>query len=162
MGKFTFVATSQRLIAGTLLAYLFSGTAAAAPSATSCADLTMLKIAASEIGLPSGGASISSAEMQTVPADPKTPGATREFCKVLGAVAPIDPNAPPVNFQVNLPLTWNGKALQYGGGGFNGTLISGVNALGNPRLDMPSPLARGFATWGTDSGHEAAKLPEIQ
>ena len=24
------------------------------------------------------------------------------------------------------------------------------------------PVARGFATWGTDSGHEAAKLPEIQ
>src|SRR5262245_4932445 len=87
MGKIAFVAASQRLIAGILLAYLFSGTAAAAPSATSCADLTKLKIAASEIALPNGGAAIMSAQMATVPADPKTPGATREFCKVLGAIA---------------------------------------------------------------------------
>jgi hypothetical protein len=43
------------------------------------------------------------------------------FCKVLGAVLPVDPNAPPVNFEVNLPMQWNGKALQIGGGGFNGT-----------------------------------------
>jgi hypothetical protein len=30
------------------------------------------------------------------------------------------------------------------------------------RLDTPVPVARGFATWGTDSGHDNAKLPEIQ
>ena len=30
--------------------------------------------------------------------------------KVLGAVKPFDPAAPPVNFQINPPLQWNGKA----------------------------------------------------
>src|SRR6266436_8457528 len=31
-----------------------------------------------------------------------------------------------------------------------------------PRDPAAPPIARGFATWGTDSGHDNAKLPEIQ
>ena len=31
------------------------------------------------------------------------------------------PKAPPILFQVNLPTRWNGRSVQYGGGGFNGT-----------------------------------------
>src|SRR5215470_10429319 len=85
-----------------------------ASATVNCADLANLKILASDIGLPSGGATITSAQMATVPADPLKPGATRDYCKVLGAVAPIDPNAPPVNFEINLPADWNGKAVQYG------------------------------------------------
>ena len=34
----------------------------------------------------------------------------------LGRIDPIDPQAPPVLFEVNLPVEWNGRALQYGGG----------------------------------------------
>src|SRR5690242_4889895 len=85
----------------------FACTAAPANAATACADLVQLKITAKDIGLPSGGATISSAQVATVPADPAMPGTTREYCKVLGAVAPVDPNAPPVNFEVNLPMQWN-------------------------------------------------------
>ncbi len=95
-----------------------------AGAAGNCADLANLKIPASEIGLPSGGATIASAQTSTVPADPLNPGATRDYCKVLGAIEPIDPKAPPVNFEVNLPVSWNGKAVQYGGGGSNGVLIT--------------------------------------
>ena len=83
-----------------------------ANAAVNCTDLANLRILASEIGLPSGGATITSARMATVPADPLNAGATRDYCQVLGAVAPIDPNAPPVNFEVNLPADWNGKAVQ--------------------------------------------------
>jgi feruloyl esterase len=133
-----------------------------ASAAVNCADLVNLRIPASEIGLPSGGATITSAQMATVPADPLNPGATRDYCKVLGAVEPMDPNAPPVNFEVNLPVDWNGKAVQYGGGGFNGVLITGLAPLRDARLDTPVSVARGYATWGTDSGHDSAKLPEIQ
>ena len=97
--------------------------------------------------------------MQSVPADPAAPnGAKRDYCKVLGAIAPVDPNAPPINFQVNLPAQWNGKAVQYGGGGSNGVLITGMNPLRDARRDTPVPVARGFATWGTDSGHQNEKL----
>jgi feruloyl esterase len=134
---------------------------ASAQTAAACAALANLKIAPSEIALPSGGASITSAQIATVVADPTQPdGAKREYCKVLGAVAPIDPKAPPVNFEVNLPLQWNGKALQYGGGGTNGVLITGLAPLRDARADTPVPVARGYATWGTDSGHDNKQLPE--
>src|SRR5712671_6548004 len=105
-----------------------------ANAAVNCADLANLKIPASEIGLPSGGAAIASAQMATVPLNP---GATRDYCKVLGAVQPADPNAPPVNFEVNLPADWNGKAVQYGGGGSNGVLITGLAPLRDARRDTP-------------------------
>jgi feruloyl esterase len=50
---------------------------------------------------------------------------------------------------------WNGRSVQYGGGGFNGVLITGVGLPPAAPFDAPSPLARGFATYGTDSGHES-------
>jgi hypothetical protein len=130
-----------------------------ASAAENCADLANLKIAASEIGLPSGGAAITSAQIATMPADPLNPRTTRDYCKVLGAVAPMEAGAPPVNFEVNLPVDWNGKAVQYGGGGSNGVLITGLAPLRDARRDTPVPVARGFATWGTDSGHDTKKLP---
>jgi feruloyl esterase len=77
------------------------------------------------------------------------------FCKVLGHIEPTDPKAPPIKFQVNLPADWNGRSLQYGGGGFNGTLITGLGLPPAYPYDKPSPLAHGFVTYGTDSGHEA-------
>jgi hypothetical protein len=61
---------------------------------------------------------------------------------VLGVVAPVDPNAPPVNFEVNLPAEWNGKAVQCGGGGSNGVLITGLAPLRDARRDTPVPVAR--------------------
>jgi hypothetical protein len=79
--------------------------------------------------------------------------ANPEFCRLLGHIDPADPAAPPIRFQLNLPLQWNGRAVQYGGGGFNGVLISGVGLPAAAPFDGASPLARGFATYGTDSGH---------
>jgi len=152
--------TSLRLLLATSATAALALAAAPANAATACADLVQLKIAAKDIGLASGGATISSAQIATVVADPANPGATKEYCKVLGAVQPLDPNAPPVNFEVNLPMQWNGKAVQYGGGGSNGVLITGLAPLRDARRDTPVPVARGFATWGTDSGHDNKKLPE--
>jgi pimeloyl-ACP methyl ester carboxylesterase len=144
---------------GSAVAILAAAASSPAPAAVKCTDLVNLKILASEIGLPSGGATITSAQMATVPADPLNPDATRDYCRVLGAVQPIDPNAPPVNFEVNLPADWNGKAVQYGGGGSNGVLITGLAPLRDAPRDTPVPVARGFATWGTDSGHDNKQLP---
>ena len=109
---------------------------AAAQDANKCAALANLTIASTEVGLPNGGVRIASAERAAVDADLGRPGGdTREYCKVLGAILPVDPAAPPVNFEVNLPLQWNGKALQYGGGGTNGVLITGLAQGGDiPRL----------------------------
>jgi feruloyl esterase len=57
--------------------------------------------------------------------------ATPQFCRVLGHIDPTDPKAPPIRFQLNLPLPWNGRSVQYGGGGFNGVLITGLAAAGS-------------------------------
>src|ERR1700761_3142144 len=66
------------------------------------------------------------------------------FCKVLGSIAPADPKAPPIKFEVNLPVEWNGRSVQYGGGGFNGVLISGLGLPPAYPFDKPWPLSRGF------------------
>jgi len=91
-------------------------------AATSCPICQIWKIAAGEIGFarPAAG-TIASTQIQTVPTDSAAPGATSEFCKVLGAILPVDPNAPPVNFEVTCRPSGHGKAVQYGGGGTNGT-----------------------------------------
>ncbi len=93
------------------------------------------------------------AERGPTPAARVTP-ATPSFCRVLGRIGAADPKAPPIRFQLNLPLQWNGRTVQYGGGGFNGVLISAVGLPPASPFDTPSPLAQGYATYGTDSGHE--------
>jgi feruloyl esterase len=66
-------------------------------------------------------------------------------------MAPVDrsPTAKPINFRVALPASWSHRAAQIGGGGFNGTI---PNLTGG--ADKP-PLQQGFATYGSDSGHQS-------
>ncbi len=131
--------------------------------AVRCASLTA-GVASNEIGIPSGAATIDSAtwvaatnlavaERGPTPASRVSP-ATPAFCKILGRIAPVSSTAPPILFQVNLPSQWNGRSVQYGGGGFNGTLINATGLPPAQRFDTPSPLAQGFVTLGTDSGHQ--------
>ena len=47
--------------------------------------------------------------------------------------------------------SWNRRAVQLGGGGMNGTI---PNLTGGGLGRRPSLLARGFATYGSDSGHQ--------
>jgi len=94
------------------------------------------------------------AEKAPTPAARVTP-ANPTFCKVLGHFEPSNADAPPIMFEVNLPVDWNGRSLQYGGGGFNGVLITGLGLPPAYPFDKPSPLARGFVTYGTDSGHQS-------
>ncbi|NDZ18240.1 tannase/feruloyl esterase family alpha/beta hydrolase [Variovorax sp. WS11] len=128
-----------------------------------CSALAGKSISTSSIGLPSGPATVLSAVLVTaapesVTGNTLTP-AIPEYCKVLGSVAPRDPKAQPINFQLNLPTRWNGKALQYGGGGFNGVLVSGLAPLRDAAPGDPLPITRGYATFGTDSGHQASTSP---
>jgi Tannase and feruloyl esterase len=127
---------------------------ALAQGAAPCATLAGHSIEPPLIGIPSGPALITSATTEHLPAAPAAAEPSVAYCKVLGEIAPLDAAAPPIRFEVNLPEQWNGKAVQYGGSGFNGVLITGLDPLRDARLDTPVPVTRGFATWGTDSGHQ--------
>ena len=121
--------------------------------AQACPTLGGKTVAASEIGVPSGSAVVTSA---TLVAAVTTAPAFGEYCKVLGTVAATSAGADPIRFQLNLPTTWNGRAVMVGGGGFNGTLVDAVAALRDAAPGQPQPITQGYATFGTDSGHDAS------
>lgn len=134
-----------------------SGTAptAAAPvlsAAEACAQLTSLSIPAAAIGLPTTGVTIKSAELVAATAEANING---EYCKVLGAIHPATYTAPDINFEVNLPTEWNRKTLQFGGGGLNGTVVTGLARYAKQPEAEQTPLARGYVTLGSDSGHQS-------
>ena len=76
---------------------------------------------------------------------------TPAYCSVEGSLAPVDKNAPPIRFGVALPASWWFRGAQLGGGGMNGTIprLTGGVGRGGPTL-----LQQGFATYGSDSGHQ--------
>jgi len=121
------------------------------PSA--CADLNGFAIAAQFIGLPTTGAVVTSAAI--IPAAGTGVSAVAAYCKVLGDINPVDSSAPKIKFQVNLPSNWNSKAMMFGGGGFNGVLATGLANVPAGPTNQGTPLARGYATFGSDSGHQA-------
>jgi feruloyl esterase len=124
---------------------------------SSCRALRGMTVAAAAIGLPTTGAYVRSAKL--------VQDSRGEYCKVLGSVRPVDPSAQDIRFEVNLPTNWNGKGVQFGGGSFDGWL-GATNGLKHTPVSVASeqgPLARGFATFGSDSGHHKhyLLLPEV-
>ena len=84
----------------------------------------------------------------------QTPGSNPAYCSVNGAMAPVEANAKPINFQVVLPASWSRRAAQLGGGGMNGSI---PNLLGGVDMGPGTSLIQlGFATYGSDSGHQMA------
>jgi len=154
---------SSLLIAASLALSACSHVPSVKPPEAACSALAGRSIPAASIGLHRGPAIVQSAALvapvpESVNGNSVTPS-TPELCKVLGSVASRDPKAQTINFQVNLPVRWNGKALQYGGGGFNGILVNGLSPLRDAAPGDPLPIARGYATFGTDSGHQASTFP---
>jgi hypothetical protein len=127
-----------------------------APVTKSCADLNGMAIPAASIGLPTTGATVTSTAV--VPAAGTGAALVPEFCKVLAAINPVDATAPQIKFQLDLPTVWNGKAMMFGGGGFDGSIPAVGGNVGIGPSDKPTPLQRGYATFGSDSGHQAGAL----
>jgi acetyl esterase/lipase len=123
-----------------------------------CAALSALKIPAEKIGKPTGGAVIESAALVAAATPGVVPGAIvkadGEYCKVVGFIKPVDVKAPDIEFEVNLPSAWNGRALEMGGGGYDGVLVTGLGPFSNEPARLTTPLARGYVTLGSDSGHK--------
>ena len=130
-----------------------------------CDALAGMTVPAASIGLPTSGAAIVAADL--IPPAPQTVTADRavlaipEYCRVTGRIAPVDPAAPPINFHVNLPTSWNRKLAQLGGSGQNGVipvaLTTGMH-WGPESIppNAPYALSRGFVVYGSDSGHQTA------
>ncbi|WP_037033051.1 MULTISPECIES: tannase/feruloyl esterase family alpha/beta hydrolase [unclassified Rahnella] len=128
---------------------LFTATVLAAPekglTEAQCVALKNVHINADAIGLPTRGARVTTVAMAGHPGN--------QHCKIEGQIRPVDLNAPDINFQLYLPLEWNGKALQLGGSGFDGAIKDADTARLAPAA-TPGAIKQGYATFGSDSGHQ--------
>jgi len=132
---------------------LMACTAPMAATQTPCADLTGMAIPASAIGLPTTGGAVISAAI--VPAAGAGAALVAEYCRVTAQISPVDPSAPNILFRVALPTSWNQKALMYGGGGFDGSIPNVTGNVPSGATDKTLPVTRGYAVFGSDSGHQA-------
>jgi Tannase and feruloyl esterase len=143
-------AIAQRLFAGRLTAALLGAACvcAAAPAHAQCVQFAGQSVPASAIGLPTRGALVTSAVI--VPATQPGNG-NGDYCRITGMIRAVRDDAPAIHFQLNLPKRWNGRALQLGGGGYSGEVVSGTGMV--PFAPNATPLVQGYATFGSDSGH---------
>ncbi|WP_439659194.1 tannase/feruloyl esterase family alpha/beta hydrolase [Lentzea sp. HUAS TT2] len=130
-----------------------------ASATTSCADLNQVRIPASVISLPTTGGRVTAAAVTSSVVS----GQTVEYCQVDADLYPVDRSAPAIKMRVALPHGWNGKALMFGGGGYNGTIPALTGNVPFAAADAPAPLARRYATFASDSGHQqgAGSVPSL-
>jgi Tannase and feruloyl esterase len=116
-----------------------------------CQRMMGLSVASSAIALPTSGAVVTSATV--VPASGTGSTARPEYCLVAGDIKPVDTSAPSIKFNLALPTNWNSKAMMFGGGGMDGSIPSVAGNVPAGPTNQPVPLARGYAVFGSDSGH---------
>jgi hypothetical protein len=108
-----------------------------------CAALADVTIPAAEIGLPTNGADVDTAVWD----------AAGSYCAVTGWIRAV--TAPQdMQFRVNLPANWNRRTLQFGGGGFDGSLVTATGLYTAQPAGSPTALSRGWVTLGSDGGHQ--------
>ncbi len=141
-------------------------------TAQACAALQSATIPASAFSLQTGGATITSATFLQAGDVGNING---NFCKILGSINPLTTTGNvalggpttnlPINFEANLPAVWNGGFAHIGGGGFDGTLNDGSTGVPGPNglsllnfspTTAQTPLAQGYVTFGSDSGHTSS------
>src|SRR5580704_8989670 len=120
-------------------------------SRETCTSLQGFSIPASAFGLATAGALVQSAVFVGAS---ETGNVNGDFCKVTGIVKPHNPSSPNLEFEVNLPQAWNRRALQMGGGGYDGSLVTGLTQYSNQAPTSDTPLKQGYVTLGSDGGHK--------
>ncbi len=105
------------------------------------------------MALPTEGAQISASTV--VAASDSAPS----HCEIKGAIAPVSENAWPINFSVLIPEEWNKKAVHFGGSGYNGSIPNLYARVAGSPANAQSPLQRGYAVFGSDSGHQSETSP---
>lgn len=116
---------------------------------TTCSNLQQLSISSERFELPTSGAVI---ETSTLVQDNEN----GDYCSVTGFILPQRAEDSKMEFRVNLPTIWNKRALQMGGGGPNGSLITGVGPYKQQTIGTPTPLKQGYVTLGGDGGYKLA------
>ena len=119
-----------------VLAFVSACVSQAADPADPCADLATLDLIDMRIGT-----------AETVPAGDGVPA----HCRATGVIETE------INFELLLPeaAEWNGRFLMGGGGGFVGSVQNQARGL---YAHGGGPLARGYATVGTDTGHSGGGI----
>lgn len=102
-------------------------------AATECAAVALLKLP---------DVRVTGAEAVAPGASSKPAKVTVPHCRVEGVIGTE------IRFRLVLPDGWNGRFVMGGGGGFVGTVDNQVEEVAN----------RGFATVGTDTGHQASGI----
>jgi hypothetical protein len=118
-----------------------------------CTQLAGMAIPAADIALPTTGGAVTTAVV-TAPSGTGA-AAIPEHCLVTGTISPVDPGAPKITFRLALPTTWNSKVVMFGGGGLDGTIPNVAGNVPAGPTNQPTPLGRGYATFASDSGHQA-------
>lgn len=118
-----------------------------------CEGLRGVVIDPGQIGVRSGVATVTDATAEN---ELSATGTPTPYCKVLGTIAPLTQGASAIHFEVNLPSGWNRKFVMTGGGGFNGILLGGLGPLRDFPNGATTPMARGYVTASTDSGHQVS------
>ena len=126
-------------------------------AATNCENLASLRLAdatiTSAVVLPEGpppargsGAGGPPARGGAPPANVAPPPNIPAHCRVQVTLKPTSDSV--INMELWLPVqNWNGKFMGVGNGGFAGSIQGRTN-------EMPDALRRGYATAGTDTGHQ--------
>ncbi|MGX1488224.1 tannase/feruloyl esterase family alpha/beta hydrolase [Streptomyces tendae] len=128
------------------------------PSADArCTSLAGTAIPSSAISLRTRGGRVDAAS----PVTETVGGVSLAYCRADAALSPVDRSAPDIRLRVALPLDWNRRSMMFGGGGYNGTVRDVRGNVPFAPTDGAPPLARGYATYAGDSGHQAdsAKHP---
>ncbi|HEX4049715.1 MAG TPA: tannase/feruloyl esterase family alpha/beta hydrolase [Steroidobacteraceae bacterium] len=122
--------------------------------AADCTSLEGFMIPAAAIGLPTGGAIVESAVTVTGSRPGNVAG---DYCKVTGFIRNATASMAVFEFEVNLPITWNGRALQMGGGGYDGALVDALGPYTLQPRGEDTPLERGYVTLGSNGGHQGGR-----
>lgn len=130
-----------------------------------CQDLAAFVIDRSAISLPTGGGRVVKAAYLQALVDEYS-YSVPAHCAVSGVIHPVDKQAPPITFELDMPDHWTRRTLLLGGSGFDGA----VPDLKPPLFSAPgqlaqSPLEYGMAVFASDGGHQAgprmAPIPAV-
>ncbi len=116
------------------------------PPALSATDCTALMAAT---GLPNATTAINTTTSMFVAAT----ATVAEHCLINGSInarTGVDGQPYAINFRLRLPTVWNGRLYMGGGGGTDGSVVDPVNTT----VQGATLISQGYATLGTDSGHD--------